>query len=92
MLRVIMSASGVLTDSGGLQKEAYFLGVPCITMRNETEWVELIDSGVNQTTGANTEKIVSAYKNFSRKVSIKPTNLFGDGNAAEKILDHLLSF
>jgi UDP-GlcNAc3NAcA epimerase len=92
MLRATMSAKVILTDSGGLQKEAYFLSVPCITMRNETEWTELLDANASKLTGANTEKIISAYNDSSNMKMIRSLDSFGDGFAAEKILNHLLNF
>jgi UDP-GlcNAc3NAcA epimerase len=81
-----------MTDSGGLQKEAYFMGKPCITLRDETEWVELVDARVNRLVGANKSNIVQTFN------SIEPLNpettsmLYGDGNASEKIVSGLLSF
>ena len=60
--RLEMSAKVILTDSGGIQKEAFFHQVPCITMRDETEWKETIDSGWNTLTGASTEKIIKAFE------------------------------
>jgi len=63
MLTLISSASKVLTDSGGLQKEAVWLNRPCITMRDETEWTETLEGGWNQIVGADTQKIVQAVLN-----------------------------
>ncbi|NQV72367.1 UDP-N-acetylglucosamine 2-epimerase, partial [bacterium] len=63
MLTLISSASKVLTDSGGLQKEAVWLNRPCITMRDETEWTETLEGGWNQIVGADTQKIVQAVHN-----------------------------
>ena len=54
------SAKAIVTDSGGVQKEAYFFGVPCITMRDETEWVETVDVGANCLVGSQAERILSA--------------------------------
>ncbi|MCB8817216.1 non-hydrolyzing UDP-N-acetylglucosamine 2-epimerase [Desulfosporosinus shakirovi] len=74
----------LVTDSGGVQKEAYFAGVPCITMRDETEWVETVDVGWNRLTGADEEKILEAVEMFT-----PPENhpsIFGDGKAAEQIV------
>lgn len=64
MLQLMSNACKILTDSGGIQKEAYMLGKPCITLRESTEWVETIDSGWNVLVGANTEKIVEAVNGF----------------------------
>jgi len=87
MIAYELACSAVLTDSGGLQKEAFFFCKPCITMRDSTEWVELVDSGWNTLTGADTDKIIAAIKNMQ-----KPKNyplLYGDGRSAEKIVSHL---
>lgn len=78
----------VLTDSGGVQKEAFFFGKPCVTMRDSTEWVELVDSGWNILVGADTEKIAEAVRN-AKCPSEKPL-LYGDGHCAEKICRQLL--
>jgi UDP-GlcNAc3NAcA epimerase len=58
------NAATILTDSGGIQKEAFFFCKPCITMRDSTEWVELVNSGWNTLTGAYTENIITAVKNI----------------------------
>ena len=84
------SARIILTDSGGVQKEAYWLKVPCITLRDETEWVETLENGWNRLTGANATAIINAAHNF-----IPPTEhatLYGDGNAATKCLKGLLEY
>lgn len=83
MLHLTMHADRILTDSGGLQKEAYFLGRPCITLRNETEWTETLHDDWNIITGSDPDKIISAA---SRPFPAhNRTSFFGDGNAAEKI-------
>jgi UDP-N-acetylglucosamine 2-epimerase len=78
------SARILLTDSGGMQKEAYWLKVPCITLRDETEWVETVASGWNILTGADRNRIVTAAQNFTPPKDHPP--LYGDGQAAEKIV------
>ena len=77
------NAKKILTDSGGIQKEAYLLKVPCITLRDTTEWIETIEDKWNVLVGADKEKLLNAVKNFSPKE--KQRNLFGDGHASEKI-------
>lgn len=79
----------VLTDSGGVQKEAFFFGKACVTMRDQTEWVELIEVGANELVGAVTDKIVNTVaRNVGRKVQ-DTQNLYGGGKAAEKIVKYL---
>lgn len=78
----------VLTDSGGVQKEAFFLERPCIILRDETEWVEIVENGAGILAGAEYEKILSAYGSLSGKKVVFPP-VFGDGKAAEKILGEI---
>lgn len=80
----------VLTDSGGVQKEAFFFGKACVTMRDQTEWVELIEAGVNELVGADTDRIIDSVKrNIGRKV--QDTNqLYGGGMAATKVVNALI--
>ena len=88
MLKYEEACSAVLTDSGGVQKEAFFFQKPCITMRDTTEWVELVTSGWNTLTGADTEKIISAIRGIY--VPTDYPQLYGDGHTAEKIVEVLL--
>lgn len=92
MLVLEKNAKLILTDSGGIQKEAFFYRTPCVTMRNETEWVETVELGWNKTTGANSLKIYEAIADFIKNppspVSIQP---YGNGNSAEKIVEIILS-
>jgi UDP-GlcNAc3NAcA epimerase len=90
MQRLQMSARVILTDSGGIQKEAYFHRVPCITLRDETEWVETVESGWNQLAGAIEEKIVAASK-MANAPSDETAALYGDGKAAFKVLQNLIA-
>ncbi|MCX6986370.1 MAG: UDP-N-acetylglucosamine 2-epimerase (non-hydrolyzing) [Lentisphaerae bacterium] len=80
-------SSLILTDSGGVQKEAFFYRVPCITMREETEWIETVDLGWNKITGADSKKIIAAFADFAKnkpaKTSARP---YGNGDAAAKIV------
>ncbi|MDN7013592.1 UDP-N-acetylglucosamine 2-epimerase (non-hydrolyzing) [Methanoculleus sp. FWC-SCC3] len=80
MIRLMAHAEKILTDSGGVQKEAYMLGVPCITLRENTEWVETVEAGWNVLVGAGREKIVDAIRHFSPGTRQK--SVFGDGNAS----------
>ncbi len=74
----------IMTDSGGIQKEAYFFKKPCIVLRKETEWVELVDTGNSILTGSNPSKIKSAFEEITRNERSFPA-IFGNGNAAEII-------
>ncbi|HEC91981.1 MAG TPA: UDP-N-acetylglucosamine 2-epimerase (non-hydrolyzing) [Candidatus Atribacteria bacterium] len=77
-------AKKILTDSGGIQKEAYILKVPCITLRDRTEWIETVEDGWNVLVGRDENKIINAVKNFDPKE--KQRNVYGDGRASEKIV------
>jgi UDP-GlcNAc3NAcA epimerase len=87
MLSSERHARTILTDSGGVQKEAFFLGVPCVTLRDETEWPETVECGWNVLAGADPERIVAAAKRPTPQGERPP--LFGDGHAAEKIVRSL---
>ncbi len=91
MVYLIKNAKMIMTDSGGLQKEAFFFEKPCITLRDETEWVELIKNRFNVLAGANKNKIVDLYHNyeFNDDFSI---DLYGGGKASENIVKELLGF
>ncbi len=89
-LMLMKHSKKILTDSGGVQKEAYLLSVPCITLRETTEWVETIEDGWNVLVGTDKEKIMDRVKNFEPKG--KQRNVFGDGKASEKIGDVLSGF
>ncbi len=86
MILLEKHASFILTDSGGVQKEAFFYRVPCITMREETEWIETAELGWNKITGADSKKITAAFADFAKnkpaKTSARP---YGNGDAASKI-------
>lgn len=83
MVLLEQSARIILTDSGGIQKEAYWLRVPCVTLRDETEWVETVQSGWNIIATADSARIVHAVRAFKSPADHPP--LYGDGHAAERI-------
>jgi UDP-GlcNAc3NAcA epimerase len=93
MIELLKHASVVLTDSGGLQKEAFFFKNPCVTMRDETEWVELVEQGFNRIAGASTEKILEAYKEMLKKAGDLDfsKDLYGNGKATQHITDAIVS-
>lgn len=86
-LKLMSNAKKILTDSGGVQKEAYMLGVPCITLRENTEWIETVKGGWNVLVGSDKELIINMTQGFEPK--IKRKNIFGDGNASRKIVEIL---
>ena len=86
-----MSAKVMLTDSGGMQKEAYFHRVTCITLRDETEWTETVEQGWNQLAGAEKEKIVHFYSTKTER-NESDSKCYGNGKASYKILDRLINY
>ena len=80
----------VMTDSGGLQKEAFFFQKHCITLREQTEWVELVEHDFNKVVGSDEEKIQNAFEYFRNKKSDFNINLYGNGKASEVIAETLL--
>lgn len=88
MLYLEANARVILTDSGGVQKEAYWVGVPCVTLREETEWAETVAVGWNRLAGCNPDRIVEAT------YQVRPSNgrppFYGDGHAAGHIVHHLV--
>ena len=96
-IKLIKHAKLVLTDSGGIQKEAFWLHTPCITLRENTEWPETIEQKANHLAGADTAKIVQMTRKIVEDKSIKKRlatlpNPFGDGKASEKILAKVKSY
>src|SRR5690554_3991851 len=89
MIWLLQRTGLVLTDSGGVQKEAFFFAKPCVTMRDQTEWVELIEVGANELVGADTSKIIEAStRNLGRTVKDEH-GLYGGGVAARRIVKEL---
>ncbi len=89
MLQLLQNCKMVITDSGGLQKEAYFFSKMCVTLRDDTEWNELVAHGVNFLTGADKTKIVSSVRNAMTLKKDFSIPFFGDGNAAGKIISEI---
>jgi UDP-GlcNAc3NAcA epimerase len=85
------NAQLIITDSGGLQKEAYFFEKPCIILRSQTEWVEIVETGAALLTGADQTKILAAFEHFSHGHTCVYPPLFGDGKAAQFICDKIIS-
>jgi UDP-GlcNAc3NAcA epimerase len=93
MVWLIDNCDFVMTDSGGLQKEAYFFEKQCITLRDETEWVELVSCGANTLVGASKEKILEAYENNSKfNIGNSKLDVYGEGKASKKIITELLEY
>ena len=91
MLKLEKHAKAILTDSGGVQKEAYWFGVPCFTLRDETEWVETIDSGWNILVGTGEKRIVREVRHWEeREKPAKKRGIFGDGKASDKIVQTIV--
>ena len=78
----------ILTDSGGMQKEAYWLKVPCITLRDETEWIETVASKWNKVVGADTIRIIDTVSRI--ELGSEDGDVYGNGRASEQIV-HLIS-
>jgi UDP-GlcNAc3NAcA epimerase len=83
MMMLEESARLIATDSGGVQREAYFLGVPCLTLRDETEWTETVEAGWNRVVGTEPEQALAAWFSFAPPADRPP--IFGDGTAARRI-------
>lgn len=83
MIMLLKSCEMVITDSGGVQKEAFFFAKHCITLREQTEWVELVDKGFNLLVGSDIDKLRDAFDFFRTKKSDFSINLYGNGKAAE---------
>ncbi len=90
MIALIKNARFIMTDSGGLQKEAYFFNKYCITLRNETEWTELVSNGVSFLCGSEIAKVEQAISTIDKASSVFTEDLYGGGNAAEKIIEGIM--
>ena len=90
MIALESAARLVITDSGGVQKEAYFFGKPGVVLRPETEWVELVQHGQAFLSDADPARIIAGFEGFLRDGIPTISPLFGDGHAAERICDELL--
>lgn len=91
IIRLEKNAAIVMTDSGGVQKEAFFYGTPCVILRPETEWVEIVEAGSGIIADADYERIMAAYEALVNKPVQFPA-LFGDGHASEKILSEIMNY
>lgn len=91
MIMLLKKCCMVMTDSGGLQKEAYFFNKFCITLREQTEWVELVDEGYNALVGNDFNSIPLTVDMFSTSEFIKTGNLYGGGKATIRIADFIVN-
>jgi UDP-GlcNAc3NAcA epimerase len=89
MLQLQQHAAAILTDSGGIQKEAYYLSVPCITLRDETEWVETVATGWNRLVGCDSDRLAIAVTDVIGQSEIAHPPLYGNGYTAERIVEAL---
>ena len=90
MLQLLANCSLVITDSGGLQKEAYFFNKFCVTLRNETEWIELVENGYNKLAGANKEDIIASANGFLNQKFVRGLELYGGGKSAGVMCERLI--
>ena len=92
-LALVEASRIVVTDSGGLQKEAYWLGTPCVTMTDTNEWIELSRAGCNVVVGADYTKILAAVDSFEQRnlVLDAPLDMYGTGRAADEVVRILVS-
>jgi UDP-GlcNAc3NAcA epimerase len=90
MIWLLQHCGLVLTDSGGVQKESFFFSKPCVTMRDQTEWVELVELGANILCGAKTSSIIEAVRSRIHRIVKDDNELYGGGHAASFIADYLV--
>lgn len=88
-IQLLINSRKVITDSGGVQKEAYLASVPCITIRRNTEWIETVEEGWNTLTGMDIDKIINAVRSWLPERNIEP--IFGDGNTSKEINNLIMS-
>ena len=88
-MALAMHARAIVTDSGGVQKEAYLLGVQCVTLRENTEWVETVEAGWNTLVGLDTEAALAALE---ARPPVERPELYGGGRAAERVCDVLSTY
>ncbi|HYL67314.1 MAG TPA: UDP-N-acetylglucosamine 2-epimerase (non-hydrolyzing) [Nitrosopumilaceae archaeon] len=88
-IKLMKNARRIVTDSGGIQKEGYLLSIPCITIRDNTEWVETVEMGWNILTGVHTKKIVKAVRHWEPSRTLKP--IFGNGQTSKTIKELIVS-
>ena len=91
MIALEQNARLIVTDSGGVQKEAYFFAKPCVILREQTEWVEVVEAGAAILTGANQEKILDAATELLSRTIQTRSDIFGDGYAATFICQKILT-
>jgi len=92
LIELVKASDLVMTDSGGLQKEAFFFNKPCVTLRSETEWTELVDGGFNKLAIESSAKIVEAAIEMRKLEIINPPLLYGDGKSCERIVAKLIEY
>jgi len=92
MIILLKNAELVITDSGGVQKEAFFFGKHCITLREQTEWVELVENGFNVLVGSDSRRLIAAFNSFSTQESDFSANLYGNGHAAKTMAEIIQKF
>ena len=90
MIMLEKYAEMIITDSGGVQKEAFFFNKPCVILRAETEWVELVNAGCAIIADADCQKIIDSYLHFSKIDKIEFPEIFGEGQSAEFICKEII--